>query len=47
LLHNLKPNDFAGLFLDDHSPVAHMAAGTDIVNPQSDQIACTQFAIDG
>lgn len=33
--------------MNDHSPVLHFAAGCDVLDPERDQVATSQFAVDG
>ena len=47
LFRDLKLNGSAGLMLDNRRPVSHAAAGSYVIDPNADEIAAAQLAIDG
>jgi len=47
LLRNLEWNWPAGLSLQHHGPAGHLAAVGHIHDPESDEIAASQLAVDG
>jgi hypothetical protein len=47
LFRNLKLNRTAGLALDDRRPVSDAAAGGKVIDPEADEVAAAQFAVNG
>src|SRR5215469_332606 len=47
LLTHLKPNRLTGLLLPDRRPIEGVSTGGNILDPEGNNIATAQFAIDG